>query len=97
MAVLSRDEFFERVQKVVGTDTSDDTLTFIEDMTDTYNDLEDKANVDGSDWEKRYRELDESWKEKYKRRFFTGGSAKIVEEVKEEDDKRDVDYEDLFE
>ena len=98
MAVLTRDEFFDRVQKIAGTDTSDDTLTFIEDMTDTYNNLEDKANVDGADWEKRYRELDESWKEKYKRRFFTGDSARVTEDVKiEEEDKSDVDYDDLFE
>lgn len=97
MSVLTRDEFFDRVQKVAGTDTSDETLTFIEDMTDTYNSLEEKANGDGADWEQRYHDLDESWKEKYKKRFFTGGaSTRIVEEVKEEEDKKDVDFEDLF-
>lgn len=97
MSVLTRDEFFERVQEVVGTDTSDNMLTFIEDMTDTYNSLEERANGDGADWEQRYHDLDESWKEKYKKRFFTGGgSNRIVEEVKEEDDKKDVDFEDLF-
>ena len=96
MAVLTRDEFFDRVQAVAGTDTSDDTLTFIEDMTDTYNSLEERANADGDDWERRYHELDESWKEKYKKRFFTGGSSRIVEEVKEEDERKDVDYDDLF-
>lgn len=97
MAVLSRDEFFDRVQRVVGEDTSDETLSFIEDMTDTYNSLDEKANGDGTDWEQRYRDLDESWKEKYKKRFFSGGgSARIVEETKEEE-KKDVDFEDLFE
>ena len=61
MAVLTRDEFFDRVQKIVGTDTSDDSLTFIEDMTDTYNNLDEKANGDGTDWEQRYKDLDEAW------------------------------------
>lgn len=97
MAVLTRDEFFDRVQKIVGTDTSDDTLTFIEDMTDTYNNLEDKAKVDGADWERRYHELDESWKEKYKRRFFTGDSVRVAEDEKKLEDKYGVDYDDLFE
>ena len=41
MAVLTRDEFFDRVQKIVGTDTTDDSLTFIEDMTDTFNNLDE--------------------------------------------------------
>ena len=71
MAVLTRDDFFDRVQKIVGTDTSDDSLTFIEDMTDTYNNLDEKANGDGTDWEQRYKDLDEAWKEKYKKRFFS--------------------------
>lgn len=97
MAVLTRDEFFDRVQRVAGTDTSDDTLTFIEDMTDTYNSLEDRANGDGNDWEQRYHELDESWKEKYKKRFFSGGSSRVIEEVKEDKKDEVVDYDDLFE
>ena len=96
MAVLTRDEFFDRVQRVAGTDTSDDTLTFIEDMTDTYNSLEERANGDGTDWEQRYHDLDESWKEKYKKRFFSGGNTRIVEDVKEEEEKKEVDYDDLF-
>lgn len=97
MAVLTRDEFFDRVQRVAGTDTSDDTLTFIEDMTDTYNSLEDRANGDGNDWEQRYHELDESWKEKYKKRFFSGGSSRVIEDVKEDKKDEVVDYDDLFE
>lgn len=97
MAVLTRDEFFDRVQKIVGTDTSDDSLTFIEDMTDTYNNLDEKANGDGTDWEQRYKDLDESWKEKYKKRFFSGGGSVLVKEVADEEKEKDVTFDDLFE
>lgn len=97
MAVLTRDEFFNRVQGIVGTDTSDDSLTFIEDMTDTYNSLDERANGDGTDWEQRYKDLDESWKEKYKKRFFSGGSSRVVEDVKDVEEKKEVTYDDLFE
>lgn len=97
MAVLTRDEFFDRVQKIVGTDTTDESLTFIEDMTDTYNSLDEKANGDGTDWEQRYRDLDESWKEKYKKRFFSGGSSRVIEDVKDVEEKKEVTYDDLFE
>lgn len=97
MAVLSRDEFFDRVQRIVGTDTTDESLTFIEDMTDTYNSLDERANGDGTDWEQRYRDLDESWKEKYKKRFFSGGSSRVIEDVKDVEEKKEVTYDDLFE
>lgn len=97
MAVLTRDEFFDRVQRIVGTDTSDDSLTFIEDMTDTYNNLDEKANGDGTDWEQRYKDLDESWKEKYKKRFFSGGGSVVVKEAVDEEKEKDVTFDDLFE
>lgn len=97
MSVLNRDDFFNRIQAVAGTDTSDDTLAFIEDMTDTYNDLENKANGDGVDWEKRYHDLDESWKAKYKQRFFSGGGSSFVpHEEQPPETHKDVDYDDLF-
>jgi hypothetical protein len=97
MAVLTRDEFFDRVQRIVGTDTTDESLTFIEDMTDTYNSLDERANGDGTDWEQRYHDLDESWIEKYKKRFFSGGSSRVIEDVKDVEEKKEVTYDDLFE
>ena len=99
MSVLNRDDFFNRVQTMVGTDTSDEALGFIEDMTDTYNELEGRASGDGVDWEQRYHDLDESWKAKYKQRFFSGGgSARIPQADTHEDENRNssIDYEDLF-
>ena len=96
MSVLNRDDFFSRVQTVVGTDTSDETLGFIEDMTDTYNDLESRANGDGVDWERRYHELDESWKAKYKQRFFSGGGSSRLPNEAVTEETKEVDFEDLF-
>lgn len=77
MAVLTRDDYFARLQTVLGSDTSDEGIALLEDMTDTYNDLEQRANGDGVDWEQRYKDLDESWKKKYRHRFFSGGSSAI--------------------
>lgn len=80
MAVLNREAFFEALQDRVGTDTSEDSIKFIEDMTDTFNALEEKANGDGVDWEAKYHELNESWKKKYARRFFSGTSSHVFED-----------------
>ena len=101
MAVLARDDFFTRLQERVGTATSDEDIAFIEDMTDTFNDLENRANGDGIDWEQRYHELDESWKQKYKHRFFSGGVSNIPNTpTQEEEDAQNrassITFNDLF-
>lgn len=74
MAVLDRDAFFSAIQSVVKDDTSDDSISFVENMTDTYNDLMNKVNGDGEDWKKKYEENDKQWKERYKHRFFSGSN-----------------------
>lgn len=100
MAVLSKDEYFTRLQERIGDDTSDEAISFIEDMSDTYNDWENRATGDGVDWKKKYEENDAAWKAKYRHRFFTGDS-RIVENDKETDDEDtyradEVTVEDLF-
>ena len=102
MSVLEREAFFERVQNRIGDDTSDEAIQFIEDMTDTYNDLENRAVGDGTDWEQKYKELDESWKKKYAHRFFSSaGTARIgnepIEKDEYNDNKEKITYSDLFE
>lgn len=96
MAVLSRDEFFSRLQTRLASDSSDEAITFLEDMTDTYNDLEEKAGHDGKDWEKKYKELDDAWKEKYKHRFFSGPGSSYRPMVETEEEEKEIMVEDLF-
>lgn len=72
MARLNRDEFFARIQQRIGDDASEDAISFLEDMTDTYNGLEQQASGDGIDWEKKYRDNDKAWAAKYRNRFFSG-------------------------
>lgn len=103
MAVLGRDEFFERLDEHLTDSTSDADIQWLEDMTDTYNDLEQRANGGGEDWEQRYYENDRKWKERYRHRFFTsdGGNATDGDngdgsgESAEERGKR-ITIEDLF-
>ncbi len=99
MAVLNKADFFNHLNDMVGTNTSDDALHFIEDMTDTYNDLEKRANGDGENWEQKYHELDNAWKTKYRNRFFSSGGQSNL--PKDDDDSankdpKDVKIEDLF-
>lgn len=101
MAVLDKDKFFSTLHERIGTDTSEESLSFIEDMTDTYNDLEKRANGDGIDWEKKYRENDKAWREKYRHRFFNsdGGNIQYPSGGDDEDEgynPESVTYDKLF-
>lgn len=99
MSVLNREEFFARLNERLANDTSDEGISFLEDMTDTYNDLEHKANGDGVDWETKFKELDESWKKRYRHRFFSGDNDFTFDsETNKSDDysPENVKVDDLF-
>lgn len=97
MAVLTKEDFFSRLNSAFGTDTSDETISFIEDMSDTYNDLEQKASNSGDNWEQKYHDLDEAWKKKYRSRFFSSPSQNYTPENGGDDNKaKTIQIEDLF-
>lgn len=99
MAILDREKFMERIKAMVGDDTSDEAMSFIEDMTDTYNDVT-KAKDDSTDWKQKYEENDKAWRTKYKERFFNGSSADdkdILEPPKDEPKpEENITFDDLF-
>lgn len=70
MAVLTREQFMERVSKLITGDTDED-IRNIEDFTDTYNDMETRIAGAGDNWKQKYEDNDREWRERYKQRFFT--------------------------
>lgn len=99
MAVLSREAFFESVNSIVGTDTSDDKLKFLEDMQDTYNSLVDATqSSEAEEWKSKYQAM----KEKYRHRFLgdTRGIPDLddaIDKAQEEEEKaRNITIDDLF-
>ena len=97
--IRSRDELMKWVVEKIGDDTSDEALAIIEDFTDTFNNYDDLVK-DTSDWKQKYNELDETWRKRYKERFFSGTSPDdVIEKQKEDviDDAENRTYDDLFE
>lgn len=98
--VLSKEDFMSAIMARVGDDNSDESLAFIENMNDTYADMESKAKGDGTDWKQKYEENDKQWREKYKSRFNSPGTTpedaldSQIEDVL--DDGKDKTFEDLF-
>lgn len=101
MAVVTRDELMERIRSRIGEDTSDEALALIEDFTDTFTDLETRS---GEDWKSKYDELDKTWREKYKARFFQKPDDKETdpEDIKEDneedlkDESKEKSFDELF-
>ena len=99
MAVKTKAEILESIRSRVGDSTDDETLEFLEDVTDTLSDLETRAS-DSTDWKGKYEELDKTWREKYRERFFSSEpkeeDKKGDEEFEEKEDKEKKTYESLF-
>jgi len=97
MAILDKETLLQRLNERTQNDTSDEMLMFIEDMTDTLNDMSAKAENSGGEWEQKYNELDASWKKKYRDRFFNT-PAQEPEKPKDEpqDNSETITIKDLF-
>ena len=93
MARISREDFTKAITTVIGDRSDEDSVKFIEDMTDTYNGLEADKNVSVTEWEQKYNALNETWSKRYKDRF----SETIVENKEQKKDEASpTSFDDLF-
>lgn len=73
MAIKTREELLTSINALLGENTSDEALGFIEDLTDTVTDFESKT-ADQTNWKSKYEENDNMWRNKYKERFMNGSA-----------------------
>ena len=101
MAVKTRDEILAAIRSRLGDDTSDDALTIIEDIDDTFKDYETRM---GEDWKSKYDELDAQWRKRYRDRFFQkADNGETTQEEVKDDNEKDLkaesevkDFDELF-
>lgn len=93
--VVTLDEIKEKIKKVIGDNTDDDTLSLLEDVEDTYTSLK---TGDGEDWKKRYEDNDKEWRKRYRERFYGNkiDEADIEDEGITENEEK-TKFEELFE
>lgn len=96
MSVVTKDSILESVKTLVGETPTDEGLALMENISDTYADLESRVN-DTEDWKTKYEENDKQWRQKYTERFSSGNDL----EVEQEDDLDDeppepTSFEELF-
>lgn len=102
MAVLTREDYLERLNTLVGEDNSDEALQIIEDFTDTFDNLgTQNDNNDNENWKQKYEELDATWRQKYRDRFMNSQTTEedVIEEQEDnvESDGEMKEYDELFE
>ena len=73
MAVKTMEELMESVRARLGDDQSDEALALLEDISDTYGDMQART-AGGEDWKKKYETNDAEWRQKYRDRFFNNSN-----------------------
>lgn len=99
MAVLSKEELFSKIHSVLGKLETDESVEFLEDMTDTYNEMEKRALGDGEDWKRKYEENDKAWAKRYSDRFIHNPAINNYDQDDDNDDDNngiDIHVDDLF-
>lgn len=97
MAVVGIAELIKRFSELLTDDTSDEVIQLTEDLSDTLNDYDKRVN-DKEDWKTKFEENDVEWRKKYKERFLnTSNSEEDDNQDLDEDDYKNVTFNDLFE
>lgn len=86
--VLNREELANLIKTYTNGRTDDETLSFIEDITDTLNSY--------NDVEERIKAVEEEWRERYKARFLEEIEAKFKEDEKNNKEIKLITTERLF-
>ena len=89
MAIKSIEDLIGQANALMPDNTSDEYLSFVEDITDTVN-----ANANNEYNKEKYDALDAQWRQRYKERFLSGKPDEQEEE--EEETPKKLTYESLF-
>ena len=85
------EELLEQAKNILGENTTDEALSFLEDISDT-------VTPPDVDWEQRYKENDAEWRQKYRDRFFSDVKPEVEEyELEETLPQMKTKFEELFE
>ena len=96
MAIKTREEILSAVRARFGEQNDDETIKFLEDISDTLSDFETKAKGDGTDWKTKYEENDAEWRKKYTERFYSSAPSQEPEPPKPGEPQKPNTFAELF-
>lgn len=84
--VKTKEEMLDEIKSYIGDRTDDETVSLVENVTDTLSDMEKNGNA-----ESRVKEVEDMWRAKYMERFFDGDKEKKNIEVEEDEETEEKD------
>lgn len=88
---LTKEELIEKVKTYIGDRTDDETISLIEDISDSIDVIDENEN-----WKEKYKALDNEWREKYIARF--SEPSENVEDIVEDGEHVETNsFDELFE
>ena len=97
MSVVSKESLLERIRDITASENSesDELISFLEDLSDTFEDLSSQI-VQAGDYKKKYEENDAEWRKRYHDRFFSVAEETTIKEDDKDEDVEKKTYESLF-
>lgn len=92
MAVRTTQEIIDALKESFGESPDDTQLAMLEDVSDTFTDLNEKS---GEDWKTKYEENDKAWRKRYTDRF-SGKADPEQDSSGDEPEPKPLTYESLF-
>ena len=90
--VKTKDEIMEEIRTYIGDRSDDQTISLIENISDT---LDDYAAH--GDYDEKLKDVEAEWRRKYIDRFMNGGENKPDDEITEDEEKtEDITIDDLY-
>lgn len=90
MAKLSKEEFLNKLKAYTGDRTDDETLSIIEDASDSF------TEDNGSGWEAKYNDLAKKYKDRFTDKIEVKEEDPKEDPKDDDDNKEDITVDDLF-
>lgn len=74
---------------------SDESISLLEDLSDTFEDLSSQV-LQAGDYKKKYEENDAEWRKRYRDRFFSAVEETTIKEDEKDDEVEKKTFESLF-
>lgn len=92
MAVRTTQEIIDALKESFGESPDDNQLAMLEDVSDTFSDLNEKCS---EDWKTKYEENDKAWRKRYTDRF-SGKDVSEPSPPEDDTEPKPLTYESLF-
>ena len=97
MSVVSKESLLERIRDMTASENaeSDESISLLEDLSDTFEDLSSQV-LQAGDYKKKYEENDAEWRKRYHDRFFSAVEETTIKEDDKDDEVEKKTFESLF-